>query len=123
MTAQLDERAGHRLWLVAAEGPALGTYQDALDLIGDALGHDAEVVVVPVARLHPEFWQLRTGMAGEFIQKLINYRLRFAVLGDLSAETAQSDALRDFVRESNRGRHVSFVADLDALVTQLGPAA
>jgi hypothetical protein len=123
MTAQLEERAGHRLWLVAAEGPALGSYQDALDLIGDALGHDADVVVVPVERLAPAFLQLKTGMAGEFIQKLINYRLRFAVVGDISADVAQSDALRDFVRESNRGRHVSFVADLDALITQLGPAA
>lgn len=123
MTAQLEERAGHRLWLVAGEGPALGSYQDALDLIGDALGNDAEVVVVPAGRLRPEFLQLKTGMAGEFIQKLINYRLRFAVVGDISAAIAQSDALRDFVRESNRGRHVAFVADLDALVTQLGPAA
>ena len=123
MTGRLETHNGHRMWMASDEGPELGASQDALDLIGDALGHEAEGVVVPVDRLKLEFWQLRSGLAGEFIQKMINYRLWFAVLGDLAEPIAQSDALRDFVRESNRGRQVFFQPDLEALIAKLGPAA
>ena len=38
-------------------------------------------------------------------------RRRVAILGDIGEAVARSAALRDFVRESNRGRHVWFVAD------------
>lgn len=50
-------------------------------------------------------------MAGDFVQKFANYRQGLAVVGDISQALTESSALRDFVRESNRGRHVWFVAD------------
>lgn len=122
MSGRLEEQNGHRIWVVGDDGPSIGEGQDALDLIGDALGYGADGVVVPVGRLKPEFLQLRSGLAGEFIQKLINYRLWFAVIGDVSEAVDRSEALRDFVRESNRGRHVFFMPDRDALLAKLGPA-
>ena len=119
MSGKLEEVNGHRMWVAADDGPAIGAPQDALDLIGDALGHQADGVVVPAGRLRPEFLELRTRMAGEFVQKIINYRLWLAVVGDVSAAIAQSEALRDYVRESNRGRHVFFQPDLAALLAKL----
>jgi hypothetical protein len=69
-------------------------------------------------------------VAGEVVQKFVNYRLRLAIVGDLTTHLAVSAALRDFVRESNRGRQLWFVADdaeLDARLAQdrggRGPAA
>jgi hypothetical protein len=53
------------------------------------------------------------------LQKAANYRLKFAVLGDVSAHVCASDALRDFVVECNRGRSIFFVADLPALAERL----
>jgi hypothetical protein len=44
------------------------------------------------------------------------------VVGDVSAHLAQSDALRDFVIESNRGEHVWFVRDLAELEARLAAA-
>ena len=67
---------------------------------------------------HPAFLQLRSGLAGEFIQKFVNHRLAFAVIGDVD-RIAESEALRDFVRESNRGRSVFFLPDLDAFAAKL----
>ena len=60
---------------------------------------------------------------GEVIQKFVNYRLRLAFVGDIGVAVAASDALRDFVRESNRGRHVWFVADMAALEAKLSAPA
>jgi hypothetical protein len=101
------------------EGPRLGTGQDALDVIGEAWAAEAQLVAVPAGRFRPAFFDLRSGLAGEFLQKLVNYHLRLAVLGDISAHVAASDALRDFVRESNRGRHVWFVEDTHGLAGRL----
>ena len=47
-------------------------------------------------------------------------RIQVAVVGDTTAAQAASGPLRDFVLESNRGRTVWFVDDLDALRTKLG---
>jgi hypothetical protein len=89
----------------------------AVELIAVALAQRADLVVVPVARLDPKFFTLSSGLAGAIVQKLVNYRLRLAVVGDISGHLAASNAFRDWVRESNRGRQTWFVdgaAELDA---------
>lgn len=106
----------------AATGPKLGTERDAVDLIGEALGQAATLVIVPAERLDDAFFQLRTRVAGDFMQKLVNYRLRLAVLGDISRYLAESAALRDFVYESNLGSQIWFVADLAELQAKLRQA-
>ena len=104
---------------ISAEGPLLGSGADALGLIyGDGVG-EAEWIAVPASRLDPAFFTLSSGVAGEFVQKFANYGLQLAVVGDISDPLAESAALRDFVRESNRGRHVWFVADEDELAQRL----
>lgn len=107
-----------KVLLVAADGPALGTEQDALDLLGATYGTEVDMIVVPTARLSDDFFRLRTGVAGAFIQKFRNYRYRLAIIGDISAAIGRSDALRDFVRESNKGRDVLFLPDLEALAAK-----
>jgi hypothetical protein len=104
---------------IPADGPLLSTGADALGLIyGDGVG-DAEWIAVPVARLDPAFFTLSSGIAGEIVQKFANYKLRLAVVGDISGPLKRSEALRGFVRESNRGHHVWFVADADELTQRL----
>src|SRR4051812_44453752 len=96
-------------------GRQLQTEGDGVDLGGEALRHGVGTVVIPVTRLPDELFTLRTRIAGEIMQKLMNYRLRLVIVGDISAHTGQSVALRDFVREANRGEQIWFVSDLDAL--------
>jgi hypothetical protein len=99
-------------------GEPIASTQDALDVIGAAFSR-ADIVAIPVDRLGDQFFTLRTGLAGEIMQKFTNYRLRLVVVGDISAQVAASQALRDLVFESNRGQQVWFVADLDELDTRL----
>ena len=118
-TAVLIEREGHRILVASEDGPLVGSTQDALSLIELGWANRASVIAVPVARLHPQFLQLSSGMAGEVLQKMVQYHFKFAIVGDISASVAASDALRDLVRESNRGVDVFFVPDLDSLVATL----
>lgn len=119
MTSQLVERNGQRLLVVEAAGSVLGKTRDVLDLIGKALEQKARVIVVPVAGIDPAFFQLRSGFAGEFVQKIVNYQFKLAVIGDISGYVAESNALRDFVRECNRGSNIFFLPDVDALMAKL----
>jgi hypothetical protein len=114
---QLD---GAPVLVCSAEGSPLRDDRDAVDLV--ALAHRAEWVAVPVDRLTPEFFQLRTGVAGAIVQKFVQYRTGLAVVGDVAAHLAASDTFQDWVRETNRGRHIWFVADLAELEQRLTTA-
>lgn len=116
---RIDESSGIRVLHLASEGATISSPDDAADLIGDAWAHDASIVAVPVERLDPEFFDLSTGLAGEVTQKFVNYRLRLALVGDISEHVDASAALRDFVWESNHGQHVWFAPDEGALGEKL----
>ncbi|GAA1897492.1 DUF4180 domain-containing protein [Streptomyces sodiiphilus] len=105
--------------MCAAEGDLIRGERDALDLIGDAGYQGARWVVVPVERFGEGFFRLRTRVAGDIVQKFANYRLGLVVLGDISARTAASPALRDFVRESNRGHRTWFLSRPEELHERL----
>jgi hypothetical protein len=119
MTFQRTLIADQPALVLAQAGPLLRSEDDARDVIQKTFGTGIELAVVPVERLDPDFFVLRTGVAGVFVQKLVQYRLRLAVVGDISAQVAASDALRDWVREVNRGRDILFVPDLAALEARL----
>lgn len=97
------------------DGPLVASEQDAVDLVGEMLSTGAEMVVVPVSRLPASFFTLRSGVAGAIVQKLVNYRRRLAVVGDIGSYVADSEALRAYVVEANRGRDVWFVSSLAEL--------
>ena len=119
MSGAVRDLAGARVFVCPDKGPSLAEDRHLSDLVGDLFGSGAGTVAIPLARLGPDFLRLSTGVAGHVLQKLVNYRFQIAILGDVSAATAASDPLRDFVRESNRGRTVWFVDDLAALEAKL----
>jgi hypothetical protein len=107
---------GGRVTLFAAsEGPLIAHADDANELIGDAFSTSAEMVIIPVERLSPAFLDLGSRLAGDILQKFTNYGIRVAILGDIAAALTASSALRAYVMESNRGRHVWFAPDMTAL--------
>ena len=119
MSATPSDIAGTRALVCDAVGAPLGGGRDATNLVGEAISAGAQMLVIPVERLSPDFLQLSSRVAGEVLQKFVNYGIRTAIVGDISAEVAASTALRDFVGESNRGREVWFVPDLPALEAKL----
>jgi hypothetical protein len=95
----------------AAEGEPIRIGRALNGLISSAWEHHAKWLVIPVARLGDDFFRLRTGIAGEVVQKITQYDLKLAIFGDITRYIEQSTALRDFVRESNRGNQLCFVKD------------
>jgi hypothetical protein len=113
------ELHGMRSLECVPDGTKLRSDRDALDIIGKAFENRATLVVIPVECLDDEFFQLRTRIAGELIQKFVQYRRRLAIVGNISGFLAESSALRAFVNESNRGKDVWFVVSLAELGQRL----
>jgi hypothetical protein len=119
MSGALQVVAGTPAYVCAAEGPPIDGERAAADIIGTAFSAGTRRVVIPVSRLPRAFFDLKTCLAGEVLQKFVNYGFQVALVGDISAALAESKPLADFVRESNRGHQVWFVPDLQALEARL----
>lgn len=115
----LFEYGTERVLICDQQGPPIDSRQGALDVIGDALGLGATLIAIPVVRLAPAFFDLRTGLAGEIAQVAVNYRQKLAVIGDISEHADRSNALRDWVIECNRGNDLWFVATVEELRDRL----
>lgn len=103
---------------IASDTPSLCSADDVLDLaISARYESGADRLVFNQAVFCEDFFVLSTGLAGEALQKLVNYRFKLAIVGDFSQVT--SKALRDFIRESNRGENVFFVPNEEAAIAKL----
>ncbi len=120
--AELVVMGAERVLVCDADGPLIDAEARATDLVGEALSVAATMIALPTQRLAPDFFSLRSGLAGAVAQKVVNYRLRLAVIGDIGAQAAASAPLRDWVIESNRRGEVLFMPDLAALAGRLGGA-
>lgn len=120
MEAKLIERDSTRIVYITGSDVRIKNRQDALDAVFSHGHTDLTGIAIDQACLHPDFFELKTGVAGEILQMFVNYRTAVAIVGVFSHY--KSDSLRDFIVESNRGRHVFFTADVDEAITRLAAA-
>ncbi|PKP43290.1 MAG: DUF4180 domain-containing protein [Bacteroidetes bacterium HGW-Bacteroidetes-10] len=86
----------------------LKTTEDGLTLLGDLYYQGYDKIILHEKNITPQFFDLKTGIAGEILQKFAQYRIPLAIVGDFSKYT--SNSLRDFIFESNKGKFISFVS-------------
>ncbi len=92
--------------------------QSALDLLMSAkYDVGTKNIVIDKQRITEDFFILSRGLAGEILQKYVNYGGRIAIYGDYSHYT--SKPLKDFIYESNQGKDVFFVATENEAVERL----
>jgi hypothetical protein len=91
---------------------------EALQIVIDAQNAGARKAVFSAEVFAPRFFDLSSGLAGEVMQKFVNYGLPAAIVGDFSKYP--SAALRDLIRESNRGSQLFFAATREEALEKLG---
>ncbi len=92
--------------------------QSALDLVMSVkYSVDTNKIIIDKKVIADDFFILSTGLAGEILQKFINYDIKIAIYGDYSVYT--SKPLKDFIYESNKGKDVFFVSSKDEAVQKL----
>lgn len=117
MEFEMHKAGDHQVAELRGDGILIHTTEDAVDLLGNANFQGAGSVIVHSEQLHEEFFNLKSGIAGDILQKFSNYRMKLAIVGDFKEVTSKS--LRDFIYESNKRKQIIFSADLDEAIQQL----
>jgi hypothetical protein len=118
MDIQYIESDGVTFAEVTGEKKSIRDMASIMDLIGDiAFNHRCDKVLVDRKLIDESFFDLKSGFAGELTQKITNYRMKLAVVGDFS--WVESLALKAYIYESNLGKTVRFTSDRDAAVAWL----
>ncbi len=92
--------------------------QSAIDFVmGIRYETNCNKIALNKEALIEEFFILSKGLAGEILQKFINYQVKFAIYGDFSKYT--SKPLKDFIYESNQGKDIFFVENEEDAVEML----
>ena len=103
--------------LISDEQLITGT-QYALDLVMTATYETgAYRILLNKKNVAEEFFILSNGLAGEILQKFMNYNLKAAFYGDYTHYT--SKPLKDFIYESNKGNDFFFVNSREEAIRKL----
>ena len=112
------EKNGITCAIVNSSELAITDTQSALDVLMSAkYDIGTKNIVIDKKLIVEDFFILSKGLAGEILQKYVNYGGRIAIYGDYSHYT--SKPLKDFIYESNKGKDVFFVATQDEAVEML----
>ncbi len=115
MDFKITEVNNKKVAIALTEEIILTNVQSALDLIANAnYLADSTRIVLPKSGVAEDFFVLSTGIAGEILQKFVNYNAKLGIYGDFSIYT--SKPLKDFIYESNKGNQIFFTAtELEAV--------
>lgn len=91
--------------------------EDGADLVGNLYFEGFDKAILHQKNISPAFFDLKTGIAGEVLQKFSNYRIRLAIVGDFSSY--ESKNVKDFIFESNKMGHINFVASKEEALEKL----
>jgi hypothetical protein len=110
---------GTAVMVCAPDGMPLDTDGAATELVGEAIGQRAQIVVVPAERLTDDFFDLGTGVAEGIAQKFGTYGVRLAVVGDIAERLSTDADLAGWVEQADRGTKLWFSPTFDAFQARL----
>ena len=112
------EKNGIVCAVVNSDDSVITDVQSALDVLMTAK-YDIGTKNIAISKklVAENFFILSSGLAGEILQKYINYGGRIAIYGDYSHYT--SKPLHDFIYESNKGGDVFFVGTIEEAIDML----
>jgi hypothetical protein len=117
MELKIFEVKKQKIAEIESQEISINDTQDALDIMANAGYQGARSIILKEINLGPEFFELRTGVAGEILLKFSNYRVKLAIIGEF--DKYKSKSLRALISESNRGNQIFFVPDRDTAVTRI----
>ncbi len=91
---------------IIEQNEKISSIRDISDLMANAYYNECVGIIVKKEYLSEEFFDLRTKIAGEILQKFSNYNMKMSIIGDFSVYDSKS--LRDFIYECNNGSLIFF---------------
>ena len=99
----------HRIIIASDAGICIRSFSDISDVIGACI--DSEGLIFTQNDLGQEFFDLRSGLAGEVFQKFTNYNLRAAIV--LNDFGAYGERFSELAYEHRSHNLIRFVSSID----------
>ncbi len=118
MKTEVIKKNNTEVVVVSSEELLITDAQSALDLVM-TIKYETGCTNIAINKeaVADDFFVLSTCLAGEILQKFVNYGVRFAIYGDFSKYT--SKPLNDFMYESNQGKDIYFQPTVSLAVDKL----
>ena len=107
----IHENNGKKIAEIISDNIFINRVDDALDLIVKKEIPTPKKIILYKKNINPDFFELRTGLAGEILQKFATYHIKLAIVGDFL--NIKSESFQALIRESNRGNQTFFVEDIE----------
>lgn len=117
MELRIVEVKSHKIAEIESEQIVIHNTQDALDIMGNSSYQGASSLIIREVHLTPEFFDLKSGVAGDILLKFSNYRIQLAIIGKFTKY--ESKSLNALISESNRGNQIFFVPDRAAAIAKI----
>jgi hypothetical protein len=120
MKIKIHNNYGLKIAEFYADDIIINIVQDALDLIAIAYEKGIKKIILHENNIHPNFFKLKSCLAGEVLQKFVNYHIKLAIIGDFNKYTNEN--LKSFIFESNNGNQFFFVSNVAQAIEKLRKA-
>lgn len=118
MKTNIVKANGIEIAHVESEKVIITDVQSAVDFIATVRYETGcDRVILNKDAITEDFFELSTRIAGEVLQKFINYYMKIAILGDFSIYKSKS--LKDFIYESNKGKNIFFLSTMEQAIEKL----
>jgi hypothetical protein len=109
MNIRIKEINGLKLAVVVSREKLIIDAQSALDVMMTIQYETGcSRIAMNKEAIAEDFFILSSGLAGEVLQKFINYHIKFAMIGDFTKYT--SKPLKDLIYECNKGKDIFFAS-------------
>lgn len=106
MEIKINQKNDSKVAIISSDSVVIHNVNDALDLMVNIQYNGSEKMLMRRENITDDFFDLKTGLAGEILQKYTNYSMAIAIVGDF--ESIKSKSLKDFIYECNHGKRVFF---------------
>ena len=89
---------------------------DGLQIMVDCSAQEAYKAIIYQENITDDFFELKTKLAGEILQKYTQYSFDIAIVGDFSKYNSKS--LNDFIYESKQSKKINFVGTREEAITR-----
>lgn len=118
MNIRIVKKDNSNIAFISSEDVIINNEQDALDLIATIhYEYSCDKMIINKRSITEDFFELKNGIAGEIMQKHINYNMPLAIVGEF--ESYDSKSLRSLIYESNQGNKIVFKSTEDEAIEAL----
>ena len=115
MKTIIHSRNGNQIVELVDDGLLISNVQDFLDFAANCPSRN---IILHKENIVPEFFDLKTKIAGDILQKASNYRIRIGIVGEF--KNIKSKSLRDFIFESNKTEEIVFKENIEEVLEIFG---